>query len=149
MWVYVAAALVAVAIGFTSGWKVRDWKAGSDTAARLVAENKDALKRTEHAQNAATNYEKVKVQQRTNTVYLTREVERELKADVDCSARDIPAGLRDALYSAATGIDQPIPDLPLPAASAASAARVGGSGNRLRLDAIGVGGLLSPPEGTR
>ena len=149
MWVYVAAALIAAAVGFTSGWKVRDWKAGADTAARLVAENKDALRRSEHAQDAAVNYEKTKVVQRTNTVYLTREVERELKADVDCAVRDIPDGLRDALYSAATGIDQPIPDLPLPAASAASAARVGGSGNRLRLDAIGVGGLLSPPEGTR
>lgn len=85
------------------------------------------------AQGAAASYETTRAAQRVRTITITREVEREVKADPDCSARALPAGLRDALTAAAAAdAGEPVADRAVPAAAAASAGFVGRFGAGLR-----------------
>lgn len=84
------------------------------------------------AQGAAASYETTRAAQRVRTITITREVEREVKADPDCSARALPAGLRDALTAAAADAGEPVADGAVPAAAAASTGLVGRLGAGLR-----------------
>lgn len=91
--------------------------------------------------NAADDYEVWASLQRPRTITITREVEREVKADSDCSARALPDGLRDTLTAAAAAdTDQPRADGAVPPAPGASAGDVGRFGPRLR-------GLFGRTEG--
>ena len=103
----------------------------------------------DRAAAAAGDYEAWKAKQRPRVVTITREVEREVLADADCSARAIPDGLRVALTSAGADADQPQPDRALPAAPAASAGDVGGLGAGLRGLFGGTKGLPSAASSPR
>lgn len=148
---YAAAALVALSIGFGSGWKVRAWKAGNDEAESTMAAAKELAARNDKAMGAAVAFESVREKQRVRTITITREVEREVKADPGgCAAVELPAGLRDALTRAVSGDDSlAVPAGPVPAASAASTADVGGFGNGLRRTGGSADGLRIPAEGSR
>lgn len=148
MWIYVAAALAALAMGFGSGWKVAAWRADSQAAELQRQVAADAARRFEHATSAARQYEAAREAQRVRTVTITREVQREVLADADCSVRDLPLGLRSALERAAGAhAGQPGAAGALPAAPAASAPDLGRSGAGLRRDPVGAGGLpLAPPS---
>jgi hypothetical protein len=148
VWIYVAAALAALAMGFSSGWKVATWRADSAAAELQRQTAADAARRFEHATSAARQYEVAREAERVRTVTITREVQREVLADADCSVRPLPDGLRGALERAAGArADQPGAAGPVPAASAASAADLGGYGAGLRRDPGGVGRLpLAPPS---
>lgn len=54
LWHYVAAGLAVLAVGFTSGWQVRAWKAGADDQARAeqVHEAEREARRMEQARAA-------------------------------------------------------------------------------------------------
>lgn len=84
------------------------------------------------AQGAAASYEATRAAQRTRTVTITREVEREVKSDPDCSTRPLPGGLRDALTAATADAGEPVADSAVPATAAASAGHVGRSGAGVR-----------------
>ena len=89
----------------------------------------------QRAENAATDWQAWAEVQRPKTVTITREVEREVSNDTECSARPLPAGLRDALTAAAAaGDDQRSPDSSMPAAPAARPEDLGRPGPGLRRD---------------
>ena len=118
IYTYAIAGLIALVVGFTSGWKVATWRAESNASELVAAQAHDALVRQEHASGAATQYEVAKAAQRTRTIYVTRDVERAVQGDPDCSGKPLPSSLRDALSRAAANTDQPQPDVPMRAASA-------------------------------
>lgn len=151
IWLYAAAAMLAVSIGFGSGWKVRAWKAGNDEAESTMAAAKELAARNDRAMGAAVAFEAVREKQRVRTITITREVEREVKADPGgCSASLLPAGLRDALTRAVAGDDSsPLPAGPVPATPAASAGDLGGRGLVLHPGPDGASGLRIPPESPR
>jgi hypothetical protein len=129
MWVYAAAAIAALSIGFAGGWRVATWRADAEAAELQRQTAADAARRFEHATAAARTYEATREAQRVRTVTVTREVAREVQADVDCAARDLPLSLRSALERAAgSHADQPGPARPLLTAPAASAANLGRPG---------------------
>lgn len=129
LYVYILAGLLAVSAGFGSGWKVRAWKAGNDVAAMQEQAAKDAAKRFEHATAAAAGYEVTRAKERERTVYVTREVEREVRIAGECARTELPSSLRDALVAAAADPDQPVAARAMPAAPAASAGDVGRRGD--------------------
>jgi hypothetical protein len=145
MWVYVAAFIAAVTIGFASGWNVRAWKADHDRVAQMEQEAQDARRRVEHSQGAAITFEKVREAQRVRTVYITREVERAVQADTECSDRPLPPGLRDALTRAASDANTSVPDSAVPSAPAASVADLGRLGDGLRGRLGGAERMPGPP----
>lgn len=142
--------LIAVSIAaasFAAGFQVRAWKAGADDRDRAQLEARDAHRRSDQAITAAAGYEAAKAALRPRTITITREIERAVQADPDCSSKPLPASLRDALTSAARGSDQPLATGSMPAASAAGAFDLGRLGARLRGNAGGAAGLRSPAEG--
>lgn len=132
MWVYIAAAAFAIAVGFTGGWKVASWRADSKAAEVREQTARETAKQIERATSAATSFEQTRAAQRIKTITVTREVQREVAADADCSAKPLPDGLRNALVRAASPASEPGAASPLPAARTASAANVGGLGAGLR-----------------
>jgi hypothetical protein len=133
LWTHAAAAALALALGFGAGWRVQGWRATATAAEHEQQAAQDAARRFEHATAAAATYEVAREAQRVRTVTITREVQREVQADPDCSVRPMPDGLRSALeHASAAGADQPVAVGPVPAAPAASAGDLGGSGPGLR-----------------
>lgn len=131
VWIYLSAGLAALAIGFSGGWKVATWRADANAVEVQRQTVAEAARRFEHATASAAAYEVQREAQRVRTITVTREVQREVLADADCSARALPDGLRDALTAAAADADQPRAAGAVPAAPAASAGDVGGSGLRV------------------
>jgi hypothetical protein len=82
MWVYVAAALLALSIGFGSGWKVRAWKAGADDVERAEQQAKDQLRRVEHVDQAAQAHEDFKAAAEVRWRTVTKEVEHVVERPV-------------------------------------------------------------------
>lgn len=74
MWIYAAAGLAALAIGFTSGWRVATWRADAQAAELQRQTAADAARRFEHATAAARTYEATREAQRVRTITVTREV---------------------------------------------------------------------------
>ena len=148
MWVYLAAGLMALALGFTGGWKTATWRADAEAAELQRQTAADAARRFEHATAAARTYEVAREAQRVRTITITREVEREVRADTDCAVRPVPDGLRIALERAAEGAtDQPGTDGAMPPASGASAPDMGGRGPGLRPGPVRAGGLPREASG--
>lgn len=123
---------LALILGAVPAWKLTamHYERVIDVAAREAAQaiadaNLEALA-------SAAAYEEVRAKARVRTVTLTREIEREVHSDPDCSARALPDGLRVALTNAAADADQPGAAHAVPAASAASTPDVGRSGPGLR-----------------
>lgn len=150
IYVYVFAALIVFGAGASSGWKVRDWKAGNDIAESTMQAAKELASRNEKASGAAVKFEATREAQRKRGIVTAREVEREVKADLDCSVRELPAGLRDALTRAVTGDDgSGSADSTLPALPTSPASDVGRRGFELRTSPDGTAGLRVPTEGAR
>lgn len=82
IWAYVAAGAAAVAIGFGSGWQVRDWKADADDLARVQGERKDAFRRAEIVDQAATAHEGTKAAAAARERIVIKEVERVVEKPV-------------------------------------------------------------------
>lgn len=82
IWAYVAAGAAAVAIGFGSGWQVRDWKADADQLERLQAEQKDSFRRAEIVDQAATAHEGTKAAAAARERIVIKEVERVVEKPV-------------------------------------------------------------------
>jgi len=143
------AAAAGFVLGLGSAWKLTSmhYEHRIDVAAREAAELVAAA--NQKAQNAAADYEVWASLQRPKTITLTREVQREVLADVDCSARPLPDGLRDALTNAAADADQPGAADAVPAAPAAGADDLRGRGARLFGGPGGAEGLPSPASGPR
>lgn len=108
MWVYLAAALAALAIGFSGGWRVATWRADSNAAELQRQATAEIARRVEQATAAATAYEARREAQRVRTITVTREVAREVQADADCAVKALPPPLRDALIRAAADGVQPL-----------------------------------------
>ncbi len=131
-WLYPVMFALGLALGGTGGWRLTTmhYEHVIDVAAREAAAAVAAA--NIKAQGAAAGYETVRAAQRVRTITITREVEREVKADPDCSARALPDGLRDALTAASADAGEPISDSAVPAAVAASAGDVGRPGAGVR-----------------
>jgi len=114
MYVYLLAALLALSVGFGSGWKVRAWKASSDDADRVSQVAHDAAVKAERVDTAATAHEafKAAVQVREHIVY--REVERVIEKPVYSNVCLDDDGLRiiAADIAARTAPSEPAPALP-------------------------------------
>ena len=141
MWIYVAAALTALAVGFSGGWKVATWRADSRAAQLQQQQAADQARRIEHATSAAQSFEVSREAQRVRTITVTREVQREVMADLDCSQRDLPPGLRDALTRAGSDADLAVTTGPVPSASSARTQDVGRFGDGLRRGVVGTVGV--------
>ncbi len=124
--------VLALILGAVPAWRLTamHYEHVIDVAAREAAEA--VAEANMNALASAAAYEEVRAKARVRTVTLTREIEREVRSDLDCSARPLPDGLRVALTNAAADADQPGAARAMPAASAASASDVGRSGPGLR-----------------
>jgi hypothetical protein len=121
-----------------------------NVALKLKAETDEKINQAnDRANKAADNYETWKAAQQPVIVMQQREVQRELKADPDCSSRPLPVGLRNALTTRSANADTGVADDPLPAALATSLVDVGRPGARLPRSTDGTGGLRVTPSSPR
>lgn len=118
---YLIAMLIGAAFAGAGVWRVTSlhYEHQIDLAARAARELVDAADQL--AVNAESDWTVWAALQRPKTITLTREVDREIQADLDCSARNLPDGLRDSLTRAGAAADQPVAVGAVPAAPAASA----------------------------
>jgi len=113
---YALTAAVTLAIGFTTGWTVRDWKAGADGAADAKAETKEVIRVVyrERAQadiTTAVDTRAAADQARIRTI--TRTIIKEVPVYVPAEADlrfALPVGLVRLHDAAATG--HPLSDAP-------------------------------------
>lgn len=120
LWHVVAVGLVAAGAGFTGGWQVRAWKAGADRADELQVAARDAFRRAERVDVAATAHETARASLQQQDRVLTREIDRVVEKPVyraKCLDAD---GLR--ILSAAIDGDPGAVE-PAPALSASAASR--------------------------
>lgn len=136
---------VAAVLGGYGGYKttrmhyehiidVADKKAAKD----IEAANQKAL-------NAASDYEVWASLQRPKTITVTREVEREVKADADCSSKSLPPSLRDSLVKAGSTANQPVTDGAVPAPPTTGTQNLWGRAARLFGGSDGAGRLQGSP----
>ncbi len=117
-WVYGAAGLAAVAVGFFGGWTVRDWKRDSEVLQGFEKATEDLNKARETVDLAAGAYEQEKADAVTNTTLrenTIREIYRDAPpVDVDCAVpADAVGVLNDAVGSAnARASGKPAPAVP-------------------------------------
>ena len=76
IWTHVAAAILALVLGFGSGWKARAWKAGADDLARVQAEQSDHAQQAARVDHAAEGNAQRTAAIRAEVRTITREVER-------------------------------------------------------------------------
>lgn len=103
----------------------------------------------QRAENAASDWEVWASIQRPKAVTITREVEREVKADPDCSQRALPDRLRDALTAAGSAANQPVADRAVPAPFAAGAFDLGRPRDGLFRSLGGAFGMQGAASGAR
>ena len=116
---YALTAAVMLAIGFTTGWTVRDWKAGADGAADARAETKEVIRVVyrERAQADITTAIDTRatadqVRIRTITQTIIKEVPVYVPAEADLRYT-LPVGLVRLHDAAATGAaGRPFSDAP-------------------------------------
>jgi DNA-binding protein YbaB len=142
--------LIAAALsGGAGGWKLTQMHyehlMDKDRQAQEVQQESARLR--ERA--AATTYEVARAENRSKAITDTREVQREVQNDPDCSQRALPDGLRAALAAAARAPGEPVVDGAVPATPAASAVDVGRSRDGLFRALGGIPGLPSPAPGSR
>ena len=82
IWTHVAAAILALVLGFGSGWKVRAWKAGADDAQRIEAEQSDAAKARGHAAQVVEAHEAKREAREQQARIIEREVTRVVEKPV-------------------------------------------------------------------
>lgn len=147
----IAAIALAVA-GALGGWAGHELTAAhyeKQIAASDEKNRKDLVDANLRAENAASDYEVWKSIQKPKTITVTREIERAIKADSDCSAKPLPLSLRNALIKAGGGSDQPVPSFALSASSPAGAVDVGGHSFGIFGRSGGARGLLGETPVTR
>lgn len=105
----------AAALGGLGSYKVTSlhYQHVIDQAAKKAQTDLDAA--NQRAQNAADDYEVWASLQRPKTITVTREINRAIQADMDCSRKPLPDSLRDALTAAGSNDGQPIANRAVPA----------------------------------
>lgn len=144
---YLLAAFAIFAAGGAASYKATSLYYEHEADLARVAAQAAVDEANQKATNAADDYEVWASLQRPKTITITREVEREVKADLDCSARALPDGLRNALTTAAADADQSDADGTVPAAPAPRFGDLGRPGPRLRGSAGGAEGVPGPAQG--
>ena len=120
MYTYIATALIALAIGFGSGWKTNGWRHDAAALAAQDQARETEKMRRQAVNTAATGHEADKERLRTEFVTITEKVEHEIQTErvVYATTCIAPGGLRElADAAAATGYRSVAGD-PMPAASA-------------------------------
>lgn len=125
MWVYGAGGLLVAAIGFGTGWTVREWKADSDELKMLEAGIEQGKRDQQLADFQAGNYEEQRYDAQfaaqgrdteIRTIYRTEQVEVPARCEPPAAALGV---LDRAIAAAAAQVaGEPIPILPAPAAEA-------------------------------
>lgn len=82
LWHYAAAGLAALAVGFTSGWQVRSWKADADEQDRAEMQAKAAHAQRERADRAAEQYETGRATAEARERVVVKEVRRVVEKPV-------------------------------------------------------------------
>ena len=128
---YLLALLIGAALGGAGLWKATSlhYEHKIDLAAREARQLVDDA--DQRAVNAESDWTVWAALQRPKTITLTREVDREIQADTDCSAHNLPDELRDALTRVGAAADQPVVAGAVPAAPAAPAHNFWGRTARL------------------
>lgn len=94
MYVYVAAFLAAVALGFGGGWQTRGWKAGADDNDRAKVAAANAKKSAMQVDRGAEAFEALKRSARTRDVIVEKEVIREIQDPANAVACLNPVSMR-------------------------------------------------------
>lgn len=102
IWTHAAAALIAAAIAFTSGWKVNGWRHDSAEKARIEAAHELARLNSKTADKAATGHESFKENERVIYQTITQTVEKIVERPVYRNSCFDDDGLRQ-LNAAITG----------------------------------------------
>lgn len=146
---YLLVLLIGAALGGAGLWKAASlhYEHQIDVAAREAKRLVDAA--DQRAVNAEADWTVWAALQRPKTITLTREVDREIQADHDCSARALPDGLRDSLTRAGAAADQPVAAGSVPAAPAEKADNFWGRAARLFGDPGRVAGVRGIEERAR
>jgi len=119
IYTHAAAAAVALAIGFGSGWQVHGWKTEAARAAALDLQAREQARDAIRVDAAATGYETQRAAGQQRQRVITREVERVVEV-----YRDRPCLDADGLRIVAQAIGAPATaGEPAPALPTASAAR--------------------------
>ncbi|MBX9914074.1 MAG: hypothetical protein K2Y25_09255 [Pseudomonadaceae bacterium] len=108
------ALLLVAALCTATGWQIRDWKAGSDEAARLERKAESETLARELiagvAKRTLTAIDGIKVVNTTIYQKTRHEITRD-PVYVDCR---IPADGMQLINAARSGIDRPVPATPVP-----------------------------------
>ena len=116
IYTHAAAAVIALALGFTGGWKTRAWKAGADDAQRLQAQAVATAQTASAADSAAAGFEKtrevIRWRTRTITQEVDRVVDRPIYRDRECLDADGLHLVAAAAAGAAPAASQPAAAVP-------------------------------------
>ena len=113
IWTHVAAALIAAAVAFTSGWKVNGWRHDSAEKQRIEDTRELARLNAKTSDKASTNHESFKENERVIYQTITKTVEKIVERPVYRNICFDDDGLRQ-LNSAVTGAE-PAASKPAPA----------------------------------
>lgn len=94
LYTYAATALVAVAIGFTGGWKTQGWRWDAAEKQRLEQEAKDLHRANERAQASSSTFESKRSANETKYRTVTITLEKIIDRPVYISACFDADGLR-------------------------------------------------------
>lgn len=111
---YAATALVAVAIGFTGGWKTQGWRWDASEKQRLEQEAKERQKQLERAHTASTTFEDKRTTNETRYRTVTVTLEKVVERPVYLNACLDPVGLRILNDQITRAADPSQPGLKLP-----------------------------------
>ena len=113
IWTHVAAAVIAAAIAFTSGWKVNGWRHDSAEKQRIENTLETARLNAKTADTAATGHESFKENERVIYQTITKTVEKIVERPVYRNSCFDDDGLHQ-LNAAVTGTE-PAASKPAPA----------------------------------
>lgn len=82
IYTHAAAALLALVLGFTGGWKVQAWRWGAADAARLAAEAEAARAQRAAQDKASEGHEQDRAQQRVQFQTIYRDIEHVVEKPV-------------------------------------------------------------------
>lgn len=114
LYTYAATALVAVAIGFTGGWKTQGWRWDAADKQRIEQEAKERQKQLDRAQVASTTFEDKRTTNETRYRTVTVTLEKIVDRPVYLAACLDPDGLRELNQQIARTADPGQPSLKLP-----------------------------------
>lgn len=121
MWTYVATAIVAAVMAFSSAWKVQDWRHDAQEKQRLEAEQETQRMRARSADKASEGHEQFKETERVVYQTITETVDRIVDRPVYRNVCLDADGLRQ--LNAAIAGRQPAASEPAPAVPGLAAAK--------------------------